>query len=201
MTFRRTVAPGIELKLLESSDAKTLFAVIERNRERLRNWLPWVDQTRSSEDVRLFILRVLDQYHSNLGPQAGIWVEGVLSGTVGCHPIDWSNRNCSIGYWVDAAQEGKGVMTRSCICLLDYVFDELALHRVEIRCGTGNDRSCAIPQRLGFTREGVSREAEWVNDRWVDLVVWGIIDEDWRRAREQSLRRGTAALRGRAKGL
>lgn len=181
--FRRTIEPGIELKLLEAGEAKPLFAVVERNRDRLRRWLPWVDQARSPEDIRLFILRVLEQYHSNLGPQAGIWVNGVLSGTVGCHPIDWSNRNCSLGYWIDGSQEGKGVITRCCAAILDYMFDELGLHRTEIRCGTGNARSCAVPQRLGFTREGVAREAEWVNDRWVDLVVWGILEEDWRRNR------------------
>lgn len=181
--FRRTVAPGIELKLLETAEAKTLYAVAERNRDRLRTWLPWVDQTRGPEDVRQFILRVLDQYHSNLGPQTGIWVNGALTGTVGCHPIDWSNRNCSLGYWIDAAHEGKGLITRCCSVLLDYMFDELGLHRAEIRCGTANQRSCAVPERLGFRREGVVREAEWVNDRWVDLVIWGILEEDWRRQR------------------
>jgi ribosomal-protein-serine acetyltransferase len=179
--FSRIVAPGIEMRLLATGDAKTLYAVADRNRVRLRRWLPWVDQTRSAEDVRLFILRVLDQYHANLGPQTGVWVHGVLSGSVGCHPIDWANRNCSIGYWLDEAQEGKGVITRCCASLLDYLFLELGLHRVEIRCGTGNTRSCAIPERLGFMREGVARGAEWVSDRWVDLVVWGMLEEEWRK--------------------
>jgi ribosomal-protein-serine acetyltransferase len=64
--------------------------------------------------------------------------------------------------------------------MLDYLFDGLGLHRVAIRCGTGNMRSCAIPQRLGFTREGLLREGEWVNDRWVDLVAWGMLEHDWR---------------------
>jgi ribosomal-protein-serine acetyltransferase len=181
--FRRTVGPGVEIKLLETSEAKTLYAIAERNRDRLRRWLPWVDQTRSTDDVRLFISRVLEQYHSNLGPQTGIWVNGALCGTLGCHPIDWSNRNCSLGYWIDAGHEGKGIITRCCAAMLDYIFDELGLHRAEIRCGTSNLRSCAIPARLGFLREGVAREAEWVNDRWVDLVVWGILEEDWRRSR------------------
>ena len=181
--FRRTVAPGVEIKLLESAEAKTLYSVADRNRGRLRQWLPWVDQTRSSEDVRMFILRVLEQYHSNLGPQTGIWVDGALCGTVGCHPIDWPNRNCSLGYWIDKAQEGKGIITRCCAVMLNYIFEELGLHRVEIRCGTGNSRSCAVPERLGFTREGVVRQGEWVNDHWVDLVVWGILEEEWRRSR------------------
>ena len=112
--------------------------------------------------------------------------DGVLCGTVGCHPIDWSSRNCSLGYWIDAAHEGRGVITRCCGVMLDHVFDELGLHRAEIRCGTGNQRSCAVPQRLGFTREGVAREAEWVNDRWVDLVVWAILEEEWRRKRPRA---------------
>ena len=64
--------------------------------------------------------------------------------------------------------------------MLDYLFNELRLERMEIRCATGNTRSCAIPERLGFTREGVLRHGEWVNDRWVDLVVWGMLQEDWR---------------------
>lgn len=182
--FRKPIAPGLEMRLLDTGDAKPLYMLADRNRQRLRRWLPWVDQTRSQEDVRLFILRVLEQYHANLGPQTGIWLDGSLCGTVGCHPIDWSNRNCSLGYWIDSAQEGKGVITRCCVAMLDYLFDELGLHRAEIRCGTGNQRSCAIPERLGFTREGVVREAEWVNDRWVDLVVWGILEEEWRRMRE-----------------
>jgi len=54
------------------------------------------------------------------------------------------------------------------------------MHRVEIRCGTGNHRSCAVPERLGFTREGVLREAQWVSGRWVDLVVWGMLEQEWK---------------------
>ena len=59
------------------------------------------------------------------------------------------------------------------------------MHRVEIRCATGNTRSCAIPQRLGFTRECVLREAEWVNDRFLDLVVWSLLEQDYTAAAER----------------
>jgi ribosomal-protein-serine acetyltransferase len=180
--FRRTVAPEIEMRQFDPRDAETVFAVVDRNREHLRQWLPWVDHSHSPEDLRQFILRVQAQFEADQGPNAGIWVGGVFAGNVGCHPISWANRNCSLGYWIDAAQQGKGVITRCCAAMLDYLFDQLRLHRVEIRCGTGNTRSCAIPERLGFTREGMLREGDWVNDRWVDLVVWGMIEEQWRAA-------------------
>ncbi|MGA2269803.1 MAG: GNAT family protein [Bryobacteraceae bacterium] len=180
--FRRAVAPGIEMKQFEPGDAEMVFTVVDRNRAHLRQWLPWVDRTHSPEDIRQFIFRVQAQLEAGQGPNAGVWVNGVFAGNVGCHPINWPNRNCSLGYWIDAAQQGKGVITRCCAAMLDYLFDEMRLNRAEIRCGTRNTRSCAIPERLGFTREGVLRQGEWVNDRWVDLVVWGMLEEEWRAA-------------------
>jgi ribosomal-protein-serine acetyltransferase len=63
--------------------------------------------------------------------------------------------------------------------LLAYLFGELDLHRVVIQCGTENHRSCAIPQRLGFTKEGVLRQAQWVSGRWIDLNVWSLLRSEW----------------------
>ena len=178
--FRRAVAPGLEIRHFEMCDAEAVYAVVERNRAYLREWLPWVDGSHSADDVRAFIHSALMQSEEGRGPQAAIWMRGAIVGSVGCHPIDWTSRSCSIGYWLDPARQGQGVVTRCCVAMLDYLFGELRLHRVEIRCGTGNARSCAIPERLGFQREGIAREAQWVNDRWVDLVVWGILEQNWR---------------------
>ena len=136
----------------------------------------------SAEDIRRFIQRAINQYEANQGPQGAIVIDGRIAGSLGCHPIDWSNKNCSIGYWLEGERQGRGIMTQCCASFIDYLFDEIALHRVTIQCGIGNTKSCAIPARLGFTREGVIRQAEWVNDRWVDLVVWGMLQQDWHRA-------------------
>lgn len=181
--FRRTIAEGIELKQFEWGDAEPLFAVVDRNREHLRQWLPWVDQTHSAAEIRQFITGATAQFEAGLGPNYGIWLEGVLAGSIGCHPIDRAHRSCSLGYWIAAGHQGTGVVTRCCRHLLDCLFDEVGLHRVEIRCGAGNMRSCAIPRRLRFSQEGLLREAEWVNYRWVDLEVWSMLEQDWRKAR------------------
>jgi ribosomal-protein-serine acetyltransferase len=73
-------------------------------------------------------------------------------------------------------------MTQCCAAMLDYLFHEAKLHRVCIRCATGNTRSCAIPERLGFRREGLEREAELLGDRWVDLWNWAVLEDEWRGA-------------------
>ena len=179
--FQRTVAPGIEMRLFELHDADAVFAAVECDRGYLREWLPWVDMTHSAVEVRDFIGKALAQFENHQGPQCGIWIDGSLCGGFGCHPIDWSNRSCSIGYWLAKSRSGRGIVTRCCIAMLGHLFDDLGLHRVEIRCGTGNRKSCAIPERLGFTREGIAREAQWVSGRWVDLVVWSMLEEEWRK--------------------
>jgi ribosomal-protein-serine acetyltransferase len=181
--FSLSVAPEIEIRLFEMKDAEPVFAAVERNRAYLREWLPWVDFTTSPEDVRRFIGKAREQFAGGQGPQGGVWIDGMFAGAVGCHPIHRANRNCSIGYWIERQYQGKGIVTRCCESLLDYLFDDLGLHRVTIQCGTGNARSCAIPQRLGFTREGVTRDGEWVNDRFLDLVMWGMLEQDWRARR------------------
>jgi ribosomal-protein-serine acetyltransferase len=56
--------------------------------------------------------------------------------------------------------------------LVDHAFDEWKLHRVQIRAATGNTKSRAIPERLGFEQEGILLEAERVGDRYQDLVLY-----------------------------
>jgi ribosomal-protein-serine acetyltransferase len=178
--FTRSIGNGIELRLLDEGHAADLFAAVDRNRERLRRWLGWVEHTRSVEDCRSFARAARLQFDAREALHVGIWDNERLIGGAGCRTIDWANRSTSIGYWLEAAAEGRGIATRCCEALLDHFFGELRLRRVEIRCATGNTRSCAIPARLGFTREGVLRQAEWINDHFDDLVLWSILDEEWR---------------------
>jgi ribosomal-protein-serine acetyltransferase len=189
--FERTVGPGLVLRLFQPADAEPLFQIVESQRPYLREWLPWVDRTLSASDARSFITQVaIPQETAGLGPHCGIWVDGVLAGSAGCHPIDWQNRSASLGYWLDEGHQGRGLVTRSVASMIDYLLDELDLHRIVIQCGTGNDRSRGVPARLGFTLEGILREAQWVNDRWVDLMVWRMLAGDWRNRSRTGSERG-----------
>ena len=109
--FRWKVADGIELELLEQRHAEALFALTEANRQYLRQWLPWVDSTRSVADTSKFIASAMQQFADNKGFIACIWHRGVLCGVIGHHGMDRANRATSLGYWVDAAHQGKGIVT------------------------------------------------------------------------------------------
>lgn len=177
--FPLQVEDSLELRVLEDGHADELFAVIDRNRSHLREWLPWVDRSHSVDDVRDHIRNMQGQFASREGLGAVIFRDGAAIGSIGVHRVDFANRCTSIGYWLAADLQGRGVMTKACRAMVGYAFREYNLNRIEIRCATGNTKSCAIPERLGFVREGVLREAQWVSGRFLDLVVWSMLARDW----------------------
>ena len=167
------------MRLLESADAEELFALIDANREYLARWMPFVGQTRSVADSLGFILAARRQYDENRGLQMAILCGERIVGVAGFHRIDWTTRSTSIGYWLAEADQGAGTMTFAVRALVDYAFRVLRLERIEIRAGTGNERSRAIPARLGFHEEGVVRAAERIGSRVVDHVIYAITGREW----------------------
>jgi ribosomal-protein-serine acetyltransferase len=170
-----------ELRTLEERDTHAFYQLIERNRSHLRTWLPWLDSTLTPEDERAFIRVTYAQYVDNKAVTCGLWYRKQAAGTISYHPIDWMNRKVEIGYWLGAEFQGQGLMTKACAKMMEYAFTTLNLNKVEIRCATGNMRSCAIPQRLGFKHEGIIRQAEWLYDHFVDLNFYGLLANEWRR--------------------
>lgn len=177
--FCLSVDPEIELCLFEDRHAEALFKLVDQNRIYLREWLPWLDANTSVDDTKTFIKSTLEQFAGNNGFQCGILYKNHLVGVIGYHKIDWANRAAGIGYWLSADAQGQGIITRACRCLVNYAFTELKLNRIEIRCATGNHKSCAIPHRLGFTKEGIHHQAEWLYDHYVDHVIYSVLAEAW----------------------
>ena len=178
--FHHIIDQDLELCLLDEEDAQALFDLTDQNRDYLRQWLNWVDNIETLSDAQRYIRSCIDQFVKNNGFQTGIWYRGTLSGIIGYQSVDWVNRSTTLGYWVGASFQGKGLVTKACSALIDQAFREWRVNRVEIRCATGNDRSRAIPERLGFTQEGTLRGAEWLYDHFTDLVVYGLLEDEWR---------------------
>jgi ribosomal-protein-serine acetyltransferase len=176
-----------ELRLFQPDDAEELFHLTDSNRAHLRQWLPWVDSNQSIHDTRRFIQTVVEQFKANEGFQCGIWYQRQLAGVIGFHKIDWMNKNVEIGYWLGQSFEKKGLMTRSCRAMVDYAFNEFKLKRVQIRCATGNVKSCRVPERLGFRKEGLALQAEYLYGKFMDLVIYAMTDVEWSKLQQHRL--------------
>ena len=176
MTERFELGEGIELREWTSGDAEDAYAEIDQNRDRLRDWLPWVDATHSPDDVRTFIERCA----ASEGKERafGIYVEGVLAGNIGLTLTD--DNSGEIGYWITDAFEGRGLVTAAARAMLRLGFEERELRRMYLTAAVENVRSRSIAVRLGMTEEGVLRQAGRIReDRYVDLVMYSILREEW----------------------
>jgi ribosomal-protein-serine acetyltransferase len=92
------------------------------------------------------------------------------------------HRSCELGYWLTDGASGRGHMTEAASAALEFAFARVGAHRVRIAAATDNHRSLAVISRLGFRFEGIAREAEWCDGRWLDHAVFAFLSTDPRPA-------------------
>jgi len=165
----------LEVRVLQPDDAEELFERIVGERERLRRWMPWADTTRSIDDARSFIehTRATEDLDG-----LGIFVEGALVGGIGLL-FEGSGIDGELGCWVVSSHEGRGVAARACGGLIELAFGQLSLHRISVLVAADNLRSVAFVERLGFTREGLVREGTRADTGFQDLVLYGLLEQEW----------------------
>ncbi|WP_441249180.1 GNAT family N-acetyltransferase [Kitasatospora sp. McL0602] len=166
--------------------AEPYHAVLTANLERLARWEPWALGENGLADTAAFMkARSHDWLDGKMLPVLiGVAAEGgwQLVGSAGVS-IDAGARSAVVGYWIDAAFEGHGLVSRTVGALLDRCFGPLGLERVGLYTETANTRSRALATRLGFTEEGVLRGAIAFPGERRDQVVYGILAEEWRARR------------------
>lgn len=168
------------LKSIDTSETEAFFTLMDDNRKYLRQWLPWLDDTKSEQDAKRFIESAMAQRSDGLGVHYSIYYQGSIVGIVG-QTFKTSSQMSTIGYWLVESGQHKGIMTRCVDFLVKRDFQELNINRVEIRVATNNIRSRAIPERLDFKEEGRLRSVEWLYDHYVDHIVYGRLkSDDWK---------------------
>jgi ribosomal-protein-serine acetyltransferase len=168
------------LRDLQESDADEVYAVIDANRAYLSEWMPWAEG-QTLDGTRAFIRKSAQQHADNQGFQVAMIDADTIVGAIGYHRVDWGNLATSMGYWIAESAQGRGTVTLAVSALVDHAFAVWELNRVEIQAGVENTRSRAIPERLGFTLEGVRRQVERVGDRFVDHAVYAMLASEWQR--------------------
>ncbi|MEM7247869.1 MAG: GNAT family protein [Acidobacteriota bacterium] len=110
--------------------------------------------------------------------------DGTLLGGVNANEIVGGIfQSAYLGYWIGAPHAGQGYMTEGFALMLEHVFLDLGLHRVEANVQPTNAASLALVRRASFTREGYSPRYLKIAGRWSDHERWALLVDDWRRAR------------------
>ncbi|MBD3922154.1 GNAT family N-acetyltransferase [Paenibacillus sp. PR3] len=177
--FNYRIDDSLILTLLETRDAEALYALIDRNRNYIGQWLKFPSMTLSVDDSKAFIERTRLRYAKDDGYWIGIWEGGELVGSIGYLYIDQDNRKTEIGYWLGQEYEGRGIITRAIQVLIQYAFSRLNMNKIEIGAASTNTRSRAIPERLGFQCEGEIRDYEFMNGQYLNRVIYGLLASEW----------------------
>ena len=166
----------IKLRQLIQEDAADIFAAINSQREYLGKWLPFVEQTKSVFDTQSFVDSIIDLPKDKREYTFTIRIDGSLAGLIGFKSTDRANRKTEIGYWLSESFQGRGIITKSVKRLCEFAFQELNMNRIQIKCAVGNSASIAVPERLGFMREGIERDGELLTGAlFTDLYIFSLL--------------------------
>jgi len=178
----RIVTPRLIIRCWNPADATLLKKATEANIDHLLPWLPFARNEPEELQVKIERIRLWrakfdrdeDYVFGVFDPQ-----ETRVIGGTGLHKRV-GDQAFEIGYWVDREMINKGFATEISAALVKVAFELLDARRVEIHCDPRNQRSAAIPGKLGFTHEATLRERHSDYDGvWSDLMIWSIFRSDY----------------------
>ncbi len=162
-------------------DGAPVHAAIIESLDNLSPWLPWVHPVPTVEEEEA----ALREGRAKFLTRKDLWLLLFLKeretfvGSSGLHLHDWQVPSFEIGYWVRNKFQRQGYITEAVIGISQFGFDVLGARRIEIRVDDRNERSWRIPERLGFTLEGVLRnQARDVEGELFDMRVYAKIRMD-----------------------
>lgn len=138
-------------------DGPAVYEAMQASLEELKPWMPWAHREQTEQDVEANMRDAHAKFLTREDLRLHLFdkVTGKFIGSSGLHRINWDVPKFEIGYWIDSRQSGKGYITEAVQAITDFAFEQLNARRVEIRCDLKNTKSSAIPEKLGFTLEGI----------------------------------------------
>lgn len=155
--FNTLISARICIRPHKEGDEILLNQAIVDSFKQLHEWMEWAATPQTLQQTKAYVeysqkcwaeenptelpLLIFDQNEKN------------LIGATGFIAINWKVPTFEIGYWVNTAYSGKGLITEAVNILTQYAFSVGGAKRIEVRCDTENTKSAAIPKRLGFSLE------------------------------------------------
>ena len=147
------------IRCYEPADAPALKEAVDSSIEHLLPWMPWAQFEPQSLEEKVALLRSF-RGRFDLGEDFvyGVFAPDgsqVLGGT-GLH-TRLGEGAFEIGYWIREGRIGEGLATELSAALTRVAFEVCGVDRVEIRVDPANERSAAVPRKLGFGEEATLR--------------------------------------------
>ena len=169
------VSQHIELRSVEERYTADLHNLVVKNRAFLQTAFDWAQHVGSEEDTRRNVQSNQMLHQRGYAKMFLIFKDDALVGVLSFNTIEPANKAGYIGYWLDEAHQGQGILSQSLQAFMRYYAERGEIRRFVIKCRVANQHSKNFALSYGFTLEGCLREAEFLNGHFDDVNIYGKI--------------------------
>ena len=167
------------LRLLALDDLDPYYELVQRNRERLaEHFVGTVSRTKTLEEAQEFVEEMIRHTISNTYfPYVIVdQNENNIIGFIDLKSIDWSIPKTQIGFYIDEAYAGKGIITEAIQLICDICFQDKGFEKLFMRIHPDNIAAKKVAEKCGFELEGtIRKEYKTPSGELVDLLYYGKI--------------------------
>lgn len=167
------------LRRVRAEDAQAMFDNYAGDEE-VTKYMTWPTHT-SSEISAMVVNDWVSSYEKDYFYLWGITVRGeadVLIGIIGAHEPNDSIAKIEIGYCIGRKWWHRGIMTEALKAVMDYLFDEVGMNRIEACHDPRNPNSGKVMMNCGMKYEGMLRQAGWNNQGICDRCIYSLVAKE-----------------------
>ena len=171
------VTDHLELRAVEERYTADLHNMVIRNKAWLQTAFDWAQHVGTEDDTRRNVLSNQMLHQRGYAKMFLIFKNEDLVGVLSFNAIEPANKAGYIGYWLDEAHQGQGILSQALQAFMHYYARRGEVRRFVIKCRVANHKSNQVALRNGFTLEGCLKQAEYLNGAYDDQNIYGrIID-------------------------
>lgn len=165
---------------IDAADGPELWLSVSGSRTFLQRWLPWVQFHVDPASSTRFADACANDWDQGRALRFVIRERAhrTLVGVVGLESCIHLHRSCELGYWLRREATHRGLMTEASLAAMEFAFTQMGAHRLRVAAATDNHASLSVIGRLGFRFEGIARQAEWCDGRWLDHATFARLATD-----------------------
>lgn len=173
----------VALRTVRRGDAEPLRRLLRANRGWLQRWEATHPSGRSVEpgsaSMRPIVRLLRRQLRVGSGVPFAVLYDGEVVGQLSISELSGGAlQSAQIGYWVSEHVAGRGIAPAAVALAIDYLFDQLRLHRVEICIRPENTASLRVVEKLGLRYEGRRDAYIHIDGAWRDHECYVVTREE-----------------------
>lgn len=182
MPSERIQTDRLVLRRFTRRDITAMTEAVHASLPALNEWLPWAHPGYRKEDASIYIRDSIEAWREE---KAYDWAIRRRTdprrhlGNISTWQVSRLTRTGEIGYWIRTDDNGKGLATEATRAIMRIGFQDLGFHKITLRIAVGNQASQRVAEKLGFSQEGILREELLIRGRWVDHLLYSLLDHEF----------------------